>query len=131
MFQYRIWEIAFVTLLVALAFAFVPHMFQSKRELVFYGIVFTCGGAIRIVGWRLGRVFTLLGRHVLAWLFSVVGCAIAVLLLNAALSSRPIEYFLDELLPVTIIGGIFLGSVVEIVFLVFSILSRFVFGGAK
>ena len=120
-----------VTLLVALAFAFGPHMFQSKRDLVFCVIVFTCGGAIRIIGWRLGRVFTLLGRHVLAWLFGVIGCTISIFLVNAAQNSGPLEKFLDEYLPYGIISGIILGSFVEMVFLVFSLLSRFVFGGSE
>jgi len=131
LFQFRIWQIALATLLVALACAFGPQFFYTKKDLFFCGTVFLCGGAVRIVGWRLGSAFTLLGRHASAWLFSVIGCTILVFLLRFALEPKPIDKFLDEYLPFGIISGIILGSFLEMVFLVFSLLSRFVFDGPK
>jgi hypothetical protein len=131
LFQYHIWEIALVTLLLALTLTFGPLIFQSKEDFYFSAIVFAAGSSIRFFGWRLARVFTLLGRYACAWLFSAIGCAIAILIVNFAKNPRPMNDFLVESWPTVIIGGIWFGFVVEMVFLGLGFLLRLRVNGSS
>lgn len=81
-----------------------------------------CGAATRFVGWRIGKVFTLVGRHTSALLFNSIGCGIGILLLNILQTRQLTNDFFVGVSPVVIIGGIWFGFLGEAIFVLLSLL---------